>query len=99
MKEGQDAKSLASVVAESLCEWDLGTMSQPGSFSFPRVRAFTTDTTAVMPKMAELLGIPWVPCAAHVLNLVTSDSLKVRPPPSSSTPLSSTFFYLPFPIF
>lgn len=30
-----------------------------------------------MPKMARKLSLPWIPCAAHVLNLVTSDALKV----------------------
>lgn len=40
-------------------------------FSFFRfLQFFTSDTTNVMPKFVSLLKMIWIPCAAHVLNLV-----------------------------
>jgi len=39
------------------------------------IKTFVTDTTAVMPAMVALLGFTWIPCSAHVLNLVVKYAL------------------------
>ena len=76
-KEGsQNAKALAKAVEDILESWGLlEEIKKPENER--KIDMFTTDTTAVMPKMVEELGLKWVPCFAHVLNLIVQDGLRV----------------------
>lgn len=40
------------------------------------IKYFTSDTTNVMPAFVRLLGMKWIPCAAHLMNLVVTGGLK-----------------------
>ena len=65
-KDNQDADSLVSRTKEVLQKW---------SIPLQKICYFTTDTTAVMPAMVRKLGVLWVPCLAHVMNLVVKNGL------------------------
>jgi hypothetical protein len=39
------------------------------------VKYFTSDTTNVMPAFVKLLGLEWIPCAAHLMHLVVNGAL------------------------
>jgi hypothetical protein len=73
-KVDQSAEGLAERVKSVLKEWDLDETHLP--IERRKIQWFTTDTTPTMPKMAKLLGYIWIPCIAHVLNLVIGDALK-----------------------
>jgi len=74
-KTEQSASSLNVEVRRILGEWGFeDCLENPLS---GRIRTFTTDTTNVMPAMTRLLGFRWIPCFAHLLNLVVKDGLKV----------------------
>ena len=75
-KAKQDAESLAERVRTVLSSWDLNEFSSP--LAERKIQFFTTDTTNTMPKMVELLKMYWVPCIAHVFNLVVKDALDVE---------------------
>jgi len=92
-KVSQDADALRVLVVESLKKWGLVSGYENGSFDISKITSFTTDTTAVMPKMVDLLGLLWIPCAAHVLNLVTQSALKVFFPLIHAPPRVSILFY------
>jgi hypothetical protein len=74
-KESQTSENLAERVREVLKAWGFGDEFQT-RIDLRRIQYFTTDTTASMPKMVNLLGMRWIPCIAHVLNLVVHDALK-----------------------
>jgi hypothetical protein len=61
--------------AEALCE----IMTTVLKYFFPgaqeKIEYLVTDTAAVMPRMVRLLSKKWMPCWAHVLNLMLTDIL------------------------
>jgi len=72
-KESQSAENIAQAIREILDEYDLTSQyTLPVKERF--IQRFVTDTTTVMPAMVQLLGFKWIPCAAHVLNLVVKDA-------------------------
>lgn len=75
-KAGQSSRALASYITSVLVDWDLLTMEN-GCVRNSKVSSFTTDTTASMPAMVRELNLHWIPCAGHVLNLVTQTALEV----------------------
>lgn len=77
-KKLQDAEELRKIVLRSLTSYGLAEETDDGSTVSPRIRGFVSDTTAVMPSIAKMLGVPWIPCCCHVLNLVAKKGLKVR---------------------
>jgi hypothetical protein len=70
--ETADAKTLARLLTRI--------MEKFGITIHDQVRRIVTDTTAVMPKTVELLKKKWIPCFAHVLNLMLHDVLEVVHP-------------------
>jgi hypothetical protein len=81
----QDAQSLYNETVTILEEWGLDSqldldlnerflsyfIHYPHFIKISRfLQYFTSDTTNVMPALVSRLGMTWIPCAAHVLNLV-----------------------------
>lgn len=73
-KTGQDAEGLASCTTDILKSWQFETELNT-SIEKRWIRYFTSDTTAVMPKFIKALGFIWIPCHAHLLNLVVTDAV------------------------
>jgi hypothetical protein len=63
--EEHDAEGLSSWTKEVLAQFNL---------RIPQVWAATTDTTNVMPAYVRDMGLFWMPCCAHLLNLVGKDA-------------------------
>lgn len=71
LKRGETALELAATVRHALQEWGL---------EMRRLVAACTDTTPVMPKaVKEHLGVQWVLCLGHVLNLAVRAGLRAGP--------------------
>jgi hypothetical protein len=74
-KSDQTSEALAERVRTVLTAWGLGDEATK-EWCNRKIQYFTSDTTNAMPKMVKLLGFHWIPCVAHVLNLVVKDALK-----------------------
>ena len=73
--ESQTVEVLAEEVEKLLDVWGLlEEIKKP--VETRKIDTFTTDTTPTMLKMVWLLGLEWVSCYAHVLNLIVMDGLK-----------------------
>jgi len=70
---GQSAEDLTERTKKVLSTWGL----MKNDKIDPRIKYLVTDTTNTMPKFAKVLGLPWIPCLAHVLNLIVKDAFKV----------------------
>lgn len=70
---GRSARELSVHVLDILCSYNLFTADK----IVPFLTSFTTDTTSVMPAMVRELGLQWIPCSCHVLNLAINDTFSV----------------------
>jgi hypothetical protein len=73
-KSIQDAVSLKEQTSQILKEWGLEDQLH-NVWEDRFIKYFTSDTTNVMPAFVKSLGMHWIPCAAHLMNLVVSGSL------------------------
>ena len=67
-----------SHTAEVLAEWVKLQLSEYGVDVKAPLIAATTDTTAVMPSTIAQLGIFFVPCLAHTINLIMKDIFDIE---------------------
>jgi len=74
----QTAIALATRIREILDLWGL-TSEYSNPLTKRKIKWFTSDTTNVMPATVRDLGFEWIPCFAHVLNLIVQDALKSSP--------------------
>jgi hypothetical protein len=62
--------------ADALCEIVTTVLKRFIPDSHEKLEYVITDTTAVMPKTVRLLNTKWMPCWAHVLNLMLNDLIE-----------------------
>lgn len=67
-----------SHTADVLAEWVKLQLSESGIDVKAPLIAATTDTTAVMPSTVAQLGIFFVPCLAHTINLIMKDIFDIE---------------------
>eukprot|EP01128_Nolandella_sp_AFSM9_P005654 TRINITY_DN277_c0_g1_i2.p1 TRINITY_DN277_c0_g1~~TRINITY_DN277_c0_g1_i2.p1 ORF type:complete len:651 (+),score=74.87 TRINITY_DN277_c0_g1_i2:23-1975(+) len=76
-KDKHDATGIRDLVRAKLKEFGLCNRTEDELWVYPKVRGFTSDTTAVMPKfVGKLSGVQWIPCACHVLNLIAKKGVQ-----------------------
>lgn len=74
-KKSQTALDLEKAIRDIFKDWDMEDQTTlPVEQRW--IRYFVSDTTSVMPKTACLLGFKWLPCMAHVLQLVVNAGLR-----------------------
>lgn len=75
LKNDQTANGYIDGTKEILDTWNL---SDQYSLNIEDrwIKYFISDTTNTMPKFIKKLNFIWVPCAAHLMNLVITDTFK-----------------------